>query len=326
MSNPLISIAVATYNGEQYLKEQIDSLLAQTYTNIEIIICDDNSTDQTASVLQEYTNHPQIKVELNTQNLGYIKNFEKAISLCQGEYIALSDQDDIWMPNKLEVLLNNIGEDILIYSDALMVDSNLNSLNRWIIKPNNNFFSGSYPSMFVYGNFISGNTMMFRNSLLPYILPIPSDHKFHDWWIAFIASSVGTIGYVKDDLIYYRIHERQVTSDSKKSYKSLSDRIAQKSEQLQNRVIKKAKELHLFKEVEQLDSLTQKVIAKQLEHYQNYSKSFFNFSLFWLLYTHRNQIFHLLPQKKRRKRVIIESMGLKGHQWTLFTLGVETKY
>lgn len=106
----MISIAMATYNGEKYLREQLDSILVQTISDFELIICDDCSNDSTRKILSEYAKKDsRIKVIFNEQNLGFVKNFEKTISFCNGEYIAFSDQDDIWLPNHLEVLLSEIG-------------------------------------------------------------------------------------------------------------------------------------------------------------------------------------------------------------------------
>ena len=116
MAAELVSIALCTYNGEAYLKEQLDSLIDQTYPNCEIIIVDDCSKDGTVDILKQYANeYPQIKLYINSENLGYTKNFEKAINLCNGEYIALCDQDDIWDKNKISIMIHRIGDNILIY-------------------------------------------------------------------------------------------------------------------------------------------------------------------------------------------------------------------
>ena len=118
MKVPLISIALCTYNGEKYLREQLDTLVDQTYKNLEIIIVDDCSTDSTMQILEEYAEqYINIKVYQNKKNLGYIKNFEKALSLCLGEYIAMSDQDDSWALNKIEYLVGLIKDNQLIYED-----------------------------------------------------------------------------------------------------------------------------------------------------------------------------------------------------------------
>src|SRR5690554_1467232 len=110
----MISIALASYNGEKYIKEQLDSILNQTIQDFEIVVCDDASTDNTWEILQQYeAKDKRFKIFRNEQNLGFKKNFEKAISHCKGEYIALSDQDDIWIENHLELLFNHIQENDL---------------------------------------------------------------------------------------------------------------------------------------------------------------------------------------------------------------------
>lgn len=131
----MISIVMATYNGEKYLREQVDSILAQTYQNFELIVCDDCSTDSTVRILQENEKQDgRIKVFVNEKNLGFKKNFEKAISLCKGEYIALSDQDDIWLPEHLQVLIENIGDKDLIGADSLLVDENNNEMGMTFLE------------------------------------------------------------------------------------------------------------------------------------------------------------------------------------------------
>src|SRR5690606_33629827 len=117
MDSPLISIALCTYNGEKFLAEQLDSIVNQTYKNIEIIAVDDCSTDRTLTILQKYASKDvRVKVYSNKTNKGYSKNFEYAISLCTGDYIAVSDQDDIWVSDKLELLINKIriNDDLLV--------------------------------------------------------------------------------------------------------------------------------------------------------------------------------------------------------------------
>lgn len=121
----MISIAMATYNGEKYLRKQIDSILDQTIQDFELIVCDDCSTDTTWNILLMYQlQDSRIKCYRNEENLGFKKNFEKAIGLCSGEYIALSDQDDIWTEKHLQVLVENLGERDLIGANAFLCDKN----------------------------------------------------------------------------------------------------------------------------------------------------------------------------------------------------------
>ena len=103
---------MATYNGEAFIREQMDSILAQSYKNIEVVACDDCSTDGTYEILQEYARKDgRVKCFQNAANLGFKKNFERAITLCSGEFIALSDQDDVWLKEKLEVQLKALKEE-----------------------------------------------------------------------------------------------------------------------------------------------------------------------------------------------------------------------
>ena len=118
-----VSIALATYNGEKYLREQLDSILSQSIQDFELVACDDCSTDSTLKILNEYAEKDfRVKVFTNEKNLGFKKNFEKAIFLCSGDYIALSDQDDIWTENHLQVLLENIGNNDLVGANAFLCD------------------------------------------------------------------------------------------------------------------------------------------------------------------------------------------------------------
>ena len=125
----MISIAMTTYNGEKYLREQLDSILNQTYKDFELIICDDCSTDSTVQIIKSYID-PRIKLFINEKNLGFKKNFEKAIKLCTGEYIALSDQDDIWELDHLKILYDKINGADLICGNNLIFNQNGDSLTN----------------------------------------------------------------------------------------------------------------------------------------------------------------------------------------------------
>ncbi len=207
--HPLVSIAMCTYNGEQYLKEQIDSLLSQDYPNFEVIIVDDRSQDRTFSILQEYEKRDQrVRVFQNQDNLGFVKNFEKSISLCTGQYIALCDQDDIWFPEKVRKLVENIGEASLIYSEASVVDSNLNKEEKDGLKGNP--LAGDCSLGLLLGNCVTGHLCLFHRDLIQYILPFPENLKLHDYWIAYIAACRAGIVYYPEVLSHYRKHENNV--------------------------------------------------------------------------------------------------------------------
>ena len=203
MTRPTISIAIATYNGEKYLAEQLDSILQQTYPASEIIIIDDCSSDNTVDILQKYANqYPQIKLHQNEANLGACLSFAKAIRLCNGDYIALADQDDVWLPKKLTTLLDNIGDSLLIHSDAFIVDENLNILANTFSKGvmnQTNFID------YLFANNVTGCTCMFTRALISESFPMP-EFYMHDHYLAIAASYLGTIKYHTQPLIYYRQH------------------------------------------------------------------------------------------------------------------------
>lgn len=199
---------MATYNGQHYIREQLDSILEQTITPDEIVIVDDCSSDSTIEILKSYAKEHSgiIKIYQNEANLGYVKNFEKAISLCSFQYIALSDQDDIWMPKKLEMLLNGIGDSLLIHSDAHIIDAEGNILQEsYSISARKrtvlNYFD------IVYFNSITGCTTLFKRELFSMTAPFPVIMP-HDWWLGMVAVFSNSIEYCPDPLIMYRQHER----------------------------------------------------------------------------------------------------------------------
>ena len=213
----MISIAMATYNGAKYLREQIDSILSQTIQDFEIVACDDCSTDSTVAILEEYQHRDKrLTIYRNETNIGFKKNFEKAINLCKGEYIALSDQDDIWEPNHLELLLNAIGNQILACGNSIIVDEKGNNLGMTLKEQETLDYIPSDQlkkaiSILIYRNPYQGASMLMKRELLKYILPFPEGGKFHDTWIALTACFCGGLVYVNDILLKYRRTNSNVT-------------------------------------------------------------------------------------------------------------------
>jgi len=241
MKQKLVSIAMATYNGEKYLRMQLDSILSQTYKNIEIIICDDCSTDGTVKILEEYRKEHGITYYVNERNLGYIKNFEKVLGYCSGEYIALSDQDDIWLNNKIEFLLNNIGDSPLIFSDACLID-HFGEIIAESFYGYQNIITRKYPDQFKYllfSNFVTGCTSLFKKEIIAKAIPF-IDSIPHDWWISLIASSIGNIVEVKLPLVLYRRHSNNAIGAKESKGIKIS---------VKNRKIKILKEIHIPSEI-----------------------------------------------------------------------------
>ena len=211
MPNPLVSIALCTYNGERFLSEQLDSLLGQSYKNIEILAIDDCSSDKTWSILQEYANkHERVKPYRNEYNLGHTLNFGKAISLCKGEYIALSDQDDIWETDKIASLIENVGDVVLIYHDSDFIDERGKRIGGRSMASNHYMYDGESSLPIILGNNIHGHTMLLASKLKDYLFPFDKDFS-HDWAIAFAAFNLGSVKYLDKILVHYRQHQYAVT-------------------------------------------------------------------------------------------------------------------
>ncbi|MGI4021609.1 MAG: glycosyltransferase family 2 protein [Janthinobacterium lividum] len=205
-----VSIALCTYNGEKFLREQLDSLVSQSYRNLEIIAVDDCSTDQTFVILQEYSVHyPFIKVYQNKTNLGFAKNFEHALSLCSGELIALSDQDDIWHIDKISKQATSIGDNLFIYHDSEFILQDGQSLNKKM-SDIVNLYRGANSEAFLFFNCVSGHSILMKQELVEKALPLKEGH-FHDWWLAYTATNLGSIDFIPECLIKYRQHENNAT-------------------------------------------------------------------------------------------------------------------
>lgn len=201
--SPLVSIALCTYNGEKFLQQQIDSLLGQTYRNIEIIAVDDASSDNTVKTLEEYSKKdPRLQFYINEKNLGYNKNFEKACRLTTGDFIAICDQDDIWNLQKIEIMLNQWDrKSLLFYSlsreffgDEPIVEEE----NKPIT-----YYEGSTPEKLPFDCPIHGHSLIFQRSLLQVAIPFP-DAVFYDLWLALTASATGSVQCIKKTLTYHR--------------------------------------------------------------------------------------------------------------------------
>lgn len=221
---------MCTYNGGPYLSGQLVSFVKQTQRPDELIACDDGSTDNTLQVLDQFSKEAPfpVKVYRNQQRLGSTKNFEKALSLCRGDFIFLSDQDDVWMPQKVKTLVqalrNNPGAGY-VFCDALVVDGMLRPMGytmwqsiKYTPGQRRQFKRGKQLDILLKHNVVTGATMVFRAGLKSIILPIP-DESIHDEWIALLASSAGMHGVmIEEPLIEYRQHSQQLIGGRKVSF------------------------------------------------------------------------------------------------------------
>ena len=218
-SDSKISIALCTYNGERYLKEQLDSFLRQKLLPYEIVACDDASTDSTLKILEDFARTAPfpIRIYRSNHNLGLIQNFSKAASLCTGDYVAFSDQDDIWLPDKLDASFHRMkeaereyGSDIplLVYSDPSLIDSEGRRLGPSLMKHQKTWHSDHDPlRRLLIHNTVAGHTSLCNKVLMQVSLPFPEVITNHDGWFALVAASIGKIFFIPGALVLYRQHE-----------------------------------------------------------------------------------------------------------------------
>lgn len=244
-----LSVALCTYNGSRYIEKQLLSIVNQTIVPDEIIICDDRSSDSTVQIIEGFIKkHPDIniKIFINESSLHTIKNFEKAVSLCSGDWLFLSDQDDMWKKNKVEKMLNFIAQNtdtLLLFTDGELIDENDCTLEstlwqkwkfnkeikeKWLNNEN------AFEDLVYNRNYVTGATAMISRKLLKDALPfdIPKGY-YHDSWLAVNAAGLNGLRYMDECLINYRIHPQQqvgITSGGKNISNIMMDtKISQKN-------------------------------------------------------------------------------------------------
>ena len=228
-----VSVAMCTHNGEKYLQEQLDSILQQSRQPDELVVCEDASSDGTLNILQSFKQLApfDVRVYTNDSNLGYVKNFEKAISKCKGDIILCSDQDDIWCRDRVErsvaVLRDNPGCGY-VFSDASLIDDDGQPIqdtlwgrvkftpDRWRIFQE----TESQAAILFPNNCVTGATLAFKTEYRGKLFPIPQLNTIiHDGWIAIILSLYGKYGIaLKEPLIFYRSHSLQSMGARRESF------------------------------------------------------------------------------------------------------------
>ena len=206
-----VSIAMACFNGEKYLRQQLDSILAQTVSGWELVACDDASTDGTLAILEEYAaRDPRIRVSGNAENLGFKKNFERALSLCRGDFVALSDQDDVWTEDHLAVLLENIRGRSAAAGNATVVDGEGRE-RPGLLSAGDRFFEAGddlakLHAILCLRNPFFGALSLYDRDLLRAALPIPDGVAYHDVWLSAAACCLDGLDYTFSPVAAHRVH------------------------------------------------------------------------------------------------------------------------
>jgi len=214
-----VSVAMCTYNGARFLADQLASIASQHRLPDEIVVCDDGSTDGTIDVLDEFKRRAPFPLRLivNERNLGSTKNFEQALRLCEGDIVFLSDQDDVWLPEKTQRVLEAFAgaSDIgAVFTDAEIVDEELRPAGyglwdaiRFPLRERDAMRSGFAAHVLLKHNVVTGATMALRRRYLDLVAPIPGNW-IHDGWIALLISAVARLEPIEERLVRYRQHAR----------------------------------------------------------------------------------------------------------------------
>lgn len=221
-NNDKVEVLMATYNGGKYIREQLDSILQQSHSNISILVSDDSSTDNTRQILEDYKKQFPDKIQiLPSQNrkLGIIGNFSYLLEHSKEDYTMFADQDDVWLPHKISAMLermkhyeavNGKNTPILVHSDLIVTDEKLNviSSSLWDFQKINPRLS-SFNRILVE-NTITGCASIFNRALTQLITPIPVSATLHDWWLGLVASALGKVYYMNQQTVLYRQHGNNV--------------------------------------------------------------------------------------------------------------------
>ncbi|MFZ9170655.1 MAG: glycosyltransferase [Sediminibacterium sp.] len=286
MTKPPISVVLCTYNGAKYIEAQLASIIAQTYAVAEIIVVDDVSTDDTMAVVERAAaRDSRISLSQNAFNIGFTSNFESALQMAKYDYIAISDQDDIWHHQKIEKMMAAFTPDAAaIYCDSVRFTKNIP------VKPTKNkrgrHVAGTNVRKLAMYNTVSGHALIIRKSLLEQALPIPSA-VFYDWWLALQALTNGGLQYLDEILVYQRAHDNNVTITKNTSSKELRN----------NYRIMLRTHLQAFVQIASLSEKDKTFFIEFVKYWSQMLKNGTSSGLFLFMLKNRKDLFYY---KKRR--------------------------
>lgn len=224
-----VDIILATYNGEKFLAQQIESLLAQTHTQWRLLVSDDGSLDSTQEIIKRYSAADARIVLVNTTRQGgVVANFKKALESAAANYMMFCDQDDVWLKDKVEIMLtellrreadSGVAVPLLGFSDLRLVDSQLQTLSESFYRSNQ--LDPNYnldPRYLAWSSTVYGCTTIFNAALLRLAMPIPGGIPMHDQWFALLAASHGAVFHLPRQTILYRQHDANVVGARRKSF------------------------------------------------------------------------------------------------------------
>jgi glycosyltransferase involved in cell wall biosynthesis len=259
LSQPKVQIALATYNGERYLNTLLNSIQNQSFQNWCLCVSDDNSGDKTLEILQAFVEkfRDQVKLTVNKNSRGVINNFNQALDVHNASYIMLCDQDDVWLPEKIECTIKMMlraerqfgtQTPILIHTDLKPVNNQLEPLSEsfWAyqnLAPEH----GNSLKLNLVQNVVTGCTVMVNQALLKRALPIPDGVIMHDWWLALVASAFGQVRHLNKPTILYRQHDKNEVGAKRWNLKMIAER-AKNATRLDDSIECKLRQAQVFLE------------------------------------------------------------------------------
>lgn len=217
----MISVCIPTYNGQEYIAQQLESILIQLDEKDEIVVSDDHSTDSTIEIIKTF-NDNRIKIYYNDAECGVVHNVENALKKSKGDYIFLSDQDDVWAENKVNVCLDALHKSTLVISDCYITNHKLEAIHHSFYavnkSHNNKWFA-------LARNPYLGCCMAFKRCLLDDVMPFPKHIPMHDIWIGNVAAFFHKTSFINDKLIFYRRHGRNASTSSEPANSSIVQKI-----------------------------------------------------------------------------------------------------
>lgn len=217
----MISVCIPTYNGEKYIRQQLDSILVQLNEGDEVIISDDSSTDNTVDIIKGY-NDKRITLMEGCMFKSPVFNLENALKHAKGDIIFLSDQDDVWLPGKVATMTHYLKDNDIVVSDCIVVDQNEEIIKEsffGIINSGKGFFKNLIKNSYL------GCCLTFKRDLLHFFLPFPAGIAMHDIWMGLVSEVFGKPIFIADKLILYRRHGLNMTQPHLKSRNNLVYRI-----------------------------------------------------------------------------------------------------
>ena len=217
-----VSVCMAVYNGQKFIREQIQSVLTELQSDDELLIFDDLSTDATVKIASEFSHDNRVKITKNQIQLGVVKNFDRALGQAKGDYIFLCDQDDVWLSGKVNLCVTALQKHLLVVTDCKLVDQTLNETAPSFF---NLRHSGRGVFKNIWKNSYLGCCMAFRKELLSIALPIPANMPMHDMWLGLLAELQGSVLFMPIQLCLYRRHQFAISATAGKSNLSIIRKI-----------------------------------------------------------------------------------------------------